>query len=334
MGETLLLGLGLLLMASPSRAHETLPGTLEIRERPQLVHEIYWRAPIGSSGSVPVRPVIPEDCRVQGGTDVRLSADANLGSYQLLVRCRKALAGREVSIEGWTGGTPAVLLRFSRLNGGDEQHLLRATNPKVRLGGANDTSALLRSFFSVGFIHILLGPDHLLFVAGLMLLITGARGLLVAITTFTVAHSITIAASVLGMVRVPMPPIEFGIALSILFVAVEVVKTLRGKTSIASRYPWLTSFTFGLLHGFGFATALGTTGLGDLEISWALLAFNIGVEAGQLVFLLLTLPLILAWRRMSANANALVRLAPAYVLGTMGAYWTLDRLVGLFIGGA
>lgn len=153
------------------------------------------------------------------------------------------------------------------------------------------------------------------------------------ITAFTVAHSITLGLATLGYVHVPAPPLNAAIALSILFVGVEVVRSWRGETSLAVRHPWLVAFLFGLLHGIGFASGLVRLGLPQGEIPVALLAFNCGVEMGQLMFVAGVLLLERAFRLMEIRWPRPLQYAPAYVLGTSAAYWTIDRIVAM-LGGA
>jgi hydrogenase/urease accessory protein HupE len=180
----------------------------------------------------------------------------------------------------------------------------------------------------LGIDHILSGYDHLTFVLALLLLVNGWRRLLLTVTSFTLAHSITLAAATLGLFWLPGPPIEATIALSILFLASELIKVNRGHTSLTVRYPWIVAFVFGLLHGFGFAGALSEVGLPQSEIPVALLTFNVGVELGQLMFIAVILLCIEFLRRIRSDWPAWTRQLPAYGIGSMAAFWLIERLSG------
>jgi hydrogenase/urease accessory protein HupE len=177
-----------------------------------------------------------------------------------------------------------------------------------------------------GIRHIAFGADHLLFVFGLLLIVRNGWTLVKTITAFTVAHSITLAAATLGYAQVPAPPVEAAIALSILFLGPEIVRRWRGETSFTIRNPWVVAFAFGLLHGFGFASALTSAGLPASDVPVALLCFNIGVEIGQLGFVGLVLILERGLKRLPVAWPDWVRVLPGYAVGTMGAFWTIQRL--------
>jgi hydrogenase/urease accessory protein HupE len=176
--------------------------------------------------------------------------------------------------------------------------------------------------------HILSGFDHLTFVLALLLIVSGARRLLITITSFTLAHSITLAAATLGVLWVPGAPVEATIALSILFLASELVKVNRGQPSLTASYPWIVAFVFGLLHGFGFAGALGDIGLPQNEIPLALLMFNIGVELGQLLFVAFILAIVMILNRLRREWPAWTRQIPAYGIGGIAAFWLIERIAG------
>jgi hydrogenase/urease accessory protein HupE len=198
---------------------------------------------------------------------------------------------------------------------------------------------VVATYSKLGVEHILLGIDHLLFVLALLLLVNGVGRLVATVTAFTVAHSITLAAATLGLVHVPQAPVEAVIALSVMFVAAEILRTTQGRTSLTARAPWLVAFVFGLLHGLGFAGALREVGLPQTEIPIALLFFNVGVEVGQLAFIAavvagLTVIARLARPRPGAgglvSTERLVRTPLAYLIGCTAAYWTIDRTIGFF----
>jgi hydrogenase/urease accessory protein HupE len=207
--------------------------------------------------------------------------------------------------------------------------IARPSQPFVEIEATAGTWAVIRDFVRQGFEHILSGPDHLLFVFGLLLLVRKPWMLVKTITAFTVAHSITLAAATLGLVRVPAVPIEAGIALSILFLGIEVLRARRGGTSFTIRHPWVVAFVFGLLHGFGFAGALTAAGLPPTDVPVALVAFNVGVEIGQLAFVAVILLVWSALRRIGVVWPRVVQPVPAYLVGTLGAFWLIQRLASM-----
>ena len=183
------------------------------------------------------------------------------------------------------------------------------------------------TYLGFGIEHILTGIDHLLFVLALMLLTTGTWRLLKTVTAFTVAHSITLALATLGLVHVPSKPVEAVIALSIVYVAAEILHARRGRIGLAARMPWIVAFTFGLLHGFGFAGALSEVGLPAGQIPVALLFFNLGVEAGQVLFIAAVLALVAVARRVRVAWPRWAELVPPYVIGSVAMVWVIQRVI-------
>jgi hydrogenase/urease accessory protein HupE len=178
-------------------------------------------------------------------------------------------------------------------------------------------------------VHILLGVDHLLFVLGLLLIVQDRWTLVKTVTSFTLAHSITLAIATLGYARAPLPPLNAAIALSILFLGPEIVRRWRGESSFTIRHPWVVAFAFGLLHGFGFASGLTAMGLPQAEVPLALLLFNLGVELGQVAFVLLVVLLERAFRVLEVRWPRLIERLPGYAVGSLGAYWTIQRTLVL-----
>jgi hydrogenase/urease accessory protein HupE len=195
---------------------------------------------------------------------------------------------------------------------------------------ASGALQVARSYLLLGVGHILGGLDHLLFVLALLLVVRGGKRILVTITAFTLAHSLTLAAATLGWVHVPGPPVEAMIALSIVFVAGEVVQGLRGSPGLTARAPWLVAFSFGLLHGLGFAGALAEVGLPQTAIPVALFTFNVGVEIGQLIFVTCMLGLGALVSRMPARPSSRLRMLPAYGVGTVAMFWTIERVIAFW----
>lgn len=197
----------------------------------------------------------------------------------------------------------------------------------MEIESAPELSGVVLDFLKQGVWHILSGPDHLLFVFGLLLIVRTRWMLVKTITAFTIAHSITLAVAVLGYVKPPGPPIEAGIALSILFLGPEILRARRGEISFTIRNPWVVAFSFGLLHGFGFASVMSAAGLPPSDVPLALLSFNVGVELGQLAFVAVVLLLASGLHALRNNWPRPVELLPAYVVGSLGAFWLIQRLV-------
>jgi hydrogenase/urease accessory protein HupE len=210
--------------------------------------------------------------------------------------------------------------------------VLKPQSPAVTLGASTTGWERAGSYLRLGTEHILLGVDHLLFVLGLLLIVADRWMLVKTITAFTVAHSITLAIATLGYASAPLLPLNAAIALSILFLGPEIVRRWRGETSFTIEHPWIVAFAFGLLHGFGFASGLTTLGLPQAEIPLALLLFNVGVETGQLFFVVLILLLERSFRTLEIAWPRVALALPGYVVGSLGAFWTIQRTVALLGG--
>jgi hypothetical protein len=247
-------------------------------------------------------------------------ADARVQHAELV--CSTPLTGRVFTVNGLELTATDVLLRVDNLDGKSFTHRLVPEAPSVVIPERPGALEVAATYLVLGVEHILLGIDHLLFVLALLLLVRGIGRLIATITAFTVAHSITLAAATLGFVNVPSAPIEATIALSILFVATELA---RGQFTLTMRLPWLVAFTFGLLHGFGFAGALSEVGLPTHAIPLALLFFNVGVELGQLAFIAVVLTGAWALRRVALEPPAWAPRLTAYVIGSVAAFWVFER---------
>jgi len=225
-----------------------------------------------------------------------------------------------------------VLVRVQHADSGVETHLLKPVQPTVTLRSAGDTRRGIGAYLYLGIEHILLGVDHLLFVLGLLLIVRDRWMLVKTVTAFTIAHSITLAVATFGVATVAAAPLNAAIALSILFLGPEIVRVWRGESSFTIRHPWVVAFAFGLLHGFGFASGLAQLGLPKNEIPLALLLFNVGVEIGQLLFVIVVLLLERAYRLLAMHWPTIVARLPGYAVGTLGAYWTIQRVAILLRG--
>lgn len=316
------------LFGVPSFAHEVRPGYLELREVATERWDVLWKQPAQGEMILRLDPVFPDGCVIAGAGQGDLLPGALL--ERAIVRCDAALVGRSVWISGLDTTLTDVLVRVHRLDGSVQTSMATPTHPGVEIGGDTPAARRVGAYLRLGFQHILLGADHLLFVLGLVLLV-GDRWMLVkTVSAFTVAHSITLALATLGLASVPTLPLNVAIALSILFLAPEVIRSRRGGSSLTIRRPWVVAFAFGLLHGFGFASGLVAMGLPTSELPWALLLFNVGVELGQLAFVLVLLMLIGSFAELRMRWPRWALALPVYAIGTLGAFWTIVRTTLMF----
>lgn len=317
--------------AAPLHAHETRPGYLQIQETAPGQFAILWRTPVLGTLPLQVALRLPD-----GFTDLRPLLLQALADSRVERRWVNAgpdgLAGRRIEFPGLQYTITDVMVRVEFLDGRTWSTIVRPLQPWVEVAAAQSTWQAAATYIVEGFRHILFGIDHLLFVLGLMLIVKGRRNLVLTITAFTVAHSITLALATLGLASLPVPPLNAAIALSILFLGPEIVRSWRGETSFTLRYPWVVSFIFGLLHGFGFASGLTTAGMPTAAIPLALLSFNVGVELGQLVFVFGALGLERAFRVLEVRWPRWAQLLPGYAVGSLGTYWFLQRAVMMFAG--
>lgn len=312
-----------------ARAHEARPAYLEIEETTPGRYTVLWRTPVLGGTDLPVVLRFPE-----GVLDLREPLVQQLSDSRLERRWIEAgpqgLAGQRIDFTGLQLTITDALVRVELLDGRKWMAIARPSQPWVEIQAAPSTGAIALDFLRQGIGHILSGPDHLLFVFGLLLIVRNARTLVKTITAFTVAHSITLAAATLGYVQPPAPPIEATIALSILFLGPEILRALQGGTSFTIRHPWVVAFAFGLLHGFGFASAMSAAGLPPTDVPLALVSFNVGVELGQLAFVALVLSLARGLRQLGVMWPRPVELLPAYVVGSLGAFWFVQRLALMY----
>ena len=311
------------------RADDLRPGYLEIREMPAPNAAVYqygitWKAPIRPGLAARVVPVFPNDCTA---TEPVRSIDAAALLARWDITCRGTLAGRSVRLSGIEDTAADALLRYQSATGITQAARLTPANPAAVIAQTPERWQVARTYFVTGVEHILMGYDHLLFVLCLVLLLNGARRVIATVTAFTVAHSITLVATTLELISLPGPPVEAAIALSIVFLAVEIVKREPGAPRLSERIPWVVAFLFGLLHGFGFAGALAEIGLPQGEVPMALLTFNLGVEAGQIVIVSGAMLILGALRRANALYAARAHIIGAYAIGSVAAMWLLQRIV-------
>jgi len=325
----LLTGLG---SAVNLHAHEIRPALLTIAEQEPGWYEVTWKVPVRGDSKLGIRPVLPANLAPYGPPSSHSvpGADIEYGTYKAE---EGALAGETIIIDGLSTTQIDVMVRINFADGSSHSAILRPASPSYTVPSQGTRGEIAWIYLRLGIEHILQGIDHLLFVLGLLLIVSSRWILLKTITAFTIAHSITLAMATLGFVSAPIKPIEATIALSILFLGPEIVRVRRGETSFTIRNPWVVAFAFGLLHGFGFASGLNTIGLPTTEIPVALLLFNVGVEVGQLLFVLA----ILMFERFSRSLLNIrwprwAEAVPAYAVGGLGAFWTIQRFA-VMIGG-
>jgi hydrogenase/urease accessory protein HupE len=315
----------------PAQAHETRPAYLEIRETAPNQFSILWRVPVLAGMRLPVAMKLPAGFRDLSEHKEEMLADSVIERRKVDAG-PNGFAGKRIEFPGLQLTITEVIARIQRLDGIHSTEVVRPVRPWLEVSAPRGAFATAAAFFNQGVEHILLGLDHLLFVLGLLLIVRTPMMLLKTITAFTVAHSITLALATLGYASIPGPPLNAAIALSILFLGLEIIRTERGETSFTIRHPWIVAFAFGLLHGFGFASGLTAIGLPKDDIPLALLMFNLGVEAGQLAFVGLILALVQAFKLIELHWPKPVSQMPAYLVGSLGSFWTIQRVVLMFGG--
>jgi len=314
--------LALLGGAGVAHADELRPGYLELTQQTTNTWRMTWKAPLRTGLVSRAAPIAPENCKADAGT-------REMTSTALLVirtlTCTGTLAGKSVSVAGLDATVTDVLVRVAPLGLPVQTSRLTPDNRVFTIAKKADRWEVARTYFVIGVEHILFGFDHLFFVLALVLLLQ--RGWIVAqaVTAFTVSHSITLVGTTLGFLGLPQRPVESIIALSIMFLAVEIVKSGDGTPRLSQRIPWVVAFLFGLLHGFGFAGALKEIGLPQGEVPMALLTFNLGVEAGQLTIVIAALTLLEVIRRVRPAALRPVTLGTTYLIGITASYWFIER---------
>lgn len=313
---------------APVSAHALQPGYLEMRLLNNDLYAVIWKIPGVQSRPMDITAILPQNCATRAVPDPVWDGAAFVSRWT--TRCQGGLEGQEVRIDKLEQTRTDVLVRYDFSDGRGETHRLTPDNTAFQIPTQPSSLEVVRAYLVLGFQHILSGVDHLIFVFALLLLVKGIRLLILTVTAFTVAHSLTLAGATLGIVNLPGPPIEAVIALSIMFVASEIVHARQGHPGLTEKYPWVVAFTFGLLHGFGFAGALAQIGLPESSIPIALLFFNVGVELGQLFFIAVVLAIIAAgtWamKRYDKTPWPWAWAVPPYAIGSLSVFWILQRL--------
>ena len=319
----------LLIATAPGRADEFKPGYLQLTQLDLETYDVLWKVPaIDESTTLKAKPQFPEG--TEALTEVRSTFSRGVTVQRWRIRVPQGLDGKAIFFSQLSETRIDVLARLVRLDGTVQLERVLPVHPSFLGRPSPGRLEVVRTYTILGIEHILSGFDHLLFVLALVLLVQGTRRLLLTITAFTAAHSLTLAGATLGWVHVPGPPVEASIALSIVFVASEIVHARQGRYSVTQHYPWGVAFAFGLLHGFGFAGALAQVGLPQSSIPIALLFFNVGVEIGQLLFVGAVLAVIAAgWHardRLRLSQSAWIgRIAP-YAIGALASFWLVERI--------
>ena len=348
-------------MTASTAAHEVRPAYLELNETSAGRFEVLWKQPVladaepGAIRRLPLRPAFPAHCHEAGRSLPEVTASALIERWT--IDCGTGgLGDAPIEIAGLPRTLTDVLLRVRFRGGATVDHLLRPEAPRAAVRPETGGGMAVPAYLRLGVEHLLFGFDHILFVVGLTFLVRRPLQLVQVVTAFTAAHSITLALSTLGVVTLPQRPVEAVIALSILFLAVELARSVGGaagareqrsadahrqdgggegaggareQRSALARSPWAIAFGFGLLHGFGFAGALADIGLPEQARAMALLLFNVGVEIGQLAVVGLLLALLYGLRARRAALPAVAAQVPIYVMGTVSAYWFLERVLSI-----
>jgi hydrogenase/urease accessory protein HupE len=307
-------------------ADEIRPALLDIKEQGSGLFAVTWKVPTRRDQVLAIAPQLPASLELVGSPTVRQNPGARIehASYKNTL---DSLAGQTIVIDGLAEIGTDVLLLLQLQDGSQHSAILRPASPSFTIPLEASRFEVAKDYWLLGTIHILEGTDHLLFVLALLLIVSGLGQLLKAVTAFTVAHSITLALATLGVIHVPPAPTEAIIALSIVFLATEIVHKYRGQISLTERHPWVVAFAFGLFHGLGFAGALSEIGVPQSEVPLALLMFNIGVETGQLLFVAVVLILFSLLKRVPiALPSGSWRLLP-YGIGGVAAFWTIERVL-------
>ena len=308
-------------------AHEIRPAYLQIKQVDQFTYEAYWKIPSMGEAAPKLRLVFSGSPKV-----TPMNAPQSLNSWILFkytLEFPEGIEGQTLFIEGLSNTLIDALVRVEYLDGNEVVLMLQPDKDRMTIPGEISSWEVIKTYTILGIEHILFGIDHLLFVLALIIITTGFRKIVKTITAFTLAHSITLSMAALGYAHLPGPPVEAVIALSIVFLALEILKLIDGQQTLTSRKPWLVAFTFGLLHGFGFAGALLDIGLPQSDVPLALAFFNIGVELGQIAFVIAVLGVIYALRRLFEWPIWAKRL-PAYAIGGVAAFWVIDRFLGFW----
>lgn len=313
----------LFLLAGPASADELRPGYLEFTQVSANRWVLVWKSPMTGGFTPFTAPELPAGCSVDGVPSRKIANGSSITTSTIL--CGNDVAGRLIGLKNFAGAQSDVLVRVAPLRRPVQVLRLTPVNPSETIAAKPDRWQVASAYFVIGIDHIIFGYDHLLFVVALVLLLSGFWTIFKAVTAFTAAHSLTLVGTTLGFVGLPQRPIESVIALSILFLAVEIAKRKPGEPRLSERVPWLVAFAFGLLHGFGFAGALAEIGLPESDVPTALFTFNLGVEVGQLAIVGATVGLLAILKAKFAAAQVLTVKLATYAIGITASFWLIER---------
>jgi len=319
--------------ASLTQADVFRPAYLELREAGQEAsgaarYDVMWKRPVQGDSRLAIQIRFPQGTTQLNEPRGVVHDNAYIERWQ--VSRPGGFVAQTISIDGLIDGVTDVIVRIERADGTSQVERLLPHSPQFTVKAATGTAAVAWSYLVLGVEHILGGIDHLLFVLALLLIVRGGRRIFMTITAFTVAHSITLVSATMGWVHVPGPPVEAIIALSIVFVAAEIVRGLRGRPGLTARAPWVVAFSFGLLHGLGFAGALAEVGLPQKDVPLALLTFNVGVEVGQLVFVAFAVGVRALLTRAPVPKQPWMSYAAPYAIGGVAMFWVVERVAAFF----
>jgi hypothetical protein len=328
--SSLVLLLTLFVSSTVTFADEFAPALLQISEHDGGWVDVTWKIPVRKNRGLGLTPVLPDFLEAVGPATGKQFPGAWV-EHSTYRTGGRTLTGELLSIEGLGPIQTDVLIRISLQDGSQHSTILRAGNASYIIPERATRMEVAGSYWRMGTIHILEGADHLLFVLALLLIVSGLIPLLKAVTAFTVAHSITLVLATLDLIRMPSSPTEAIIALSIVFLAGEIIHKHQGKIGITENYPWLIAFLFGLFHGLGFAGALFEIGVPQYEVPLALFMFNVGVETGQLIFIAAVLSVMALFKRLPLTLpQGSWRIMP-YSIGSIAAFWTIERVASIFV---
>jgi hydrogenase/urease accessory protein HupE len=311
-------------LAGPAKADELRPGYLEIAQQDARHWHVLLKAPVKGGLAANANPAMPVFC--SAGPPVRRLVEGSLYS-DWRYDCARPIVGSKVGLVGLDKSVSDALVRIAPLGRPVQAARLTSTAPMAEVAARAGQVQVAGTYFVLGIEHILSGYDHLLFVLSLVLLLGGGWVVARTVTAFTIAHSITLAGATLGFFGVSQRPVEICIALSIVCLAVEVVKRDPARPRLSERIPWVVAFLFGLLHGFGFAGALAELGMPEGEVPMALLTFNLGVEAGQLALVVVALAALALLGRISTAVRGVFERSAAYAIGITASFWLIARAI-------
>lgn len=314
-----------LLLPGAASADELRPGYIEFSEVSPGVWSLTWKAPRNAGIGPETQPILPAGCTPSGTPQREPLGMATI--TRMDIRCTGPVAGGTIGLSNFSGSRTDVLARVKPIDAPMQALRLTAVEPMGEIATQPGSGQVFLTYLSIGVDHIVFGFDHLLFVISLVLLVQSWRRVAIAVTAFTVSHSITLVATSLGYIGLPQRPVEALIALSILLLAVEIVNRDPDRPSFTERYTWVVAFAFGLLHGFGFAGALREIGLPESDLGLALLGFNLGVEAGQLLVVVATLAIIALIHRLAKGQTQRIIRFAAYPIGIISSAWLFERTV-------